>query len=47
MIRFGEWTAFTDALIVLCRKAANNFWLFHLNAKVYLHKIDSCKDGQE
>ena len=47
MICFREWTAFTDALIVLCRKAANNFRFFHLNAKVSLHKIDSCQDGQE
>ena len=47
MVRFGKWTAITDALVVFRREAANDFWFFHLDAKVILHKIDSRKDGQE
>lgn len=47
MVRFGKRTAFTDALVVLRREVAHDFWFFHLDAKVIPHKIDSRKDGQE
>lgn len=47
MVCFGEWTAFTDALIILCREVTHDFRFFHFNPKVIFHKIDSRKDGQE
>ena len=47
MIHLKKRTAFTDALIVLSREVAHDFWFFHLNTEVGFYKINGRKDGQK
>ena len=47
MIRFGERTAFPDALIVLGRITADDLMRIHLHAEVLFYKVDGGEDGEE
>ena len=47
MIRFGEWTALADALVVLRRIVADDIMRFHFNAEVLFNKVDGGEDGEE
>ena len=42
----SEWAPLTDALIILCKMAADDLRPLHRDTKPFLHKIDRRQDGK-